>query len=73
MDLLWTLVIIAMILVLVGILYYMQKKHISFAKRVFSALLMGIVIGSIMQLAFAPDSPVLKLRWIGYPLSVLVM
>ena len=67
MDLLWTLVIIAVILVLVGILYYMQKKHISFAKRVFSALLMGIVIGSIMQLAFASDSPVLKtsLDWIS--------
>ncbi len=67
MDLLWTLVIIAVILVLVGILYYMQKKHISFAKRVFSALFMGIVVGSIMQLAFASDSPVLKtsLDWIS--------
>lgn len=67
MDLLWTLVIIAVILVLVGILYYMQKKHISFAKRVFSALFMGIVVGSIMQLAFASDNPVLKtsLDWIS--------
>ncbi|GLC81524.1 L-cystine transporter [Lacrimispora brassicae] len=67
MDLLWTLVTIAVILVLAGILYYMQKKHISFAKRVFSALLMGIVAGSILQLVFASDGPILatSLDWIS--------
>lgn len=67
MDLLWTLVTIAVILVLVGILYYMQKKHVSFSKRVFTALFMGIVTGSILQLIFASDSQVLKssLDWIA--------
>ncbi|WP_024294649.1 L-cystine transporter [Lacrimispora indolis] len=67
MDLVWTLVTIAVILMLVGILYHMQKKHISFSKRVFSALLMGIAAGSILQLAFASDSPILatSLDWIS--------
>ncbi|WP_313153234.1 L-cystine transporter [Lacrimispora sp.] len=67
MDLLWTLVTIAVILMLAGILYYMQKKHISFSKRVFSALLMGIVAGSILQISFASDGPILatSLDWIS--------
>lgn len=67
MDLLWTLAIIAVILVLVGVLYHMQKKHVSFSKRVFTALFMGIISGGILQLIFAADSQVLKdsLDWIA--------
>ncbi len=67
MDLLWTLVTIAFVLILAGVLYYMQKKHVSFAKRVFAALLMGIAAGSILQIIFASDSPILatSLDWIS--------
>ncbi len=40
---------IAVLLLLIGVLAYMQKKHISFSKRVFTALGLGIVFGFALQ------------------------
>ncbi|PAQ14786.1 L-cystine transporter [Bacillaceae bacterium SAOS 7] len=56
-----TLIILNVValLVLVGVLYVMQKKHISFSKRVFTALGLGIVLGFILQLLYGLESKVL--------------
>lgn len=56
-----TLVIINIVimLVLLGVLWYMQKKHISFSKRVFAGLGLGILLGVFLQLAFESGSDVL--------------
>ncbi len=50
---------IAVMLVLVGILYYMQRKHVSFNKRVFTALGVGIVFGLILQFIYEPTSKII--------------
>ncbi|OZI10419.1 L-cystine transporter [Bacillaceae bacterium SAS-127] len=56
-----TLIILNVValLVLVGVLYVMQKKHISFSKRVFTALGLGIALGFILQLLYGLESKVL--------------
>ena len=45
-------------LLLIAGLFYMQKKHISFSKRVFSALGIGIVFGFALQFIYGPTSEV---------------
>lgn len=50
---------IAVMLVLLGVLVWMQKKHISFTKRVFTGLGLGLVFGVILQLVYNADSEVL--------------
>ncbi|UDI79186.1 L-cystine transporter [Staphylococcus taiwanensis] len=51
--------IIIMILFLIGLLI-MAKKHVSFPKRVFTALGIGIVFGIALHLIYGVDSKVLK-------------
>ncbi|WP_318153087.1 L-cystine transporter [Metabacillus arenae] len=46
-----------LLLVIIG-LYIMQKKHISFSKRVFTALGIGIILGFILQFAYGADSEI---------------
>ncbi len=50
MNTLWVIANIILFLVLIGLLFYMQKKHLSFSKRVFSALGLGIVLGLYIHL-----------------------
>ncbi|WP_310261425.1 L-cystine transporter [Fictibacillus barbaricus] len=45
-------------LILLGVLYYMQKKHVSFSKRVFTGLGLGIVFGLVLQYGYGADSEV---------------
>ena len=44
------------LIALIFVLYKMQKKHISFTKRVFTALGLGIVYGLILHYAYGPNS-----------------
>jgi len=44
-------------LALVYGLYMMQKKHISFTKRILLALVVGIVYGAILQMIYGASSP----------------
>ncbi|MBO9129662.1 L-cystine transporter [Bacillus sp. 165] len=46
-------------LISVGLLYYMQKKHVSFTKRVFAGLGIGILFGFLLQVFYKPDSEVI--------------
>ncbi len=58
-----TVFVILNILVLAGLsvlLYVMQKRHVSFSKRVFTALGLGIVLGGALQWIYSADSEVVK-------------
>ncbi|MFB5931960.1 L-cystine transporter [Peribacillus frigoritolerans] len=47
---------LAIMLVLLSVLFYMNKKHISFTKRVFTGLGLGIVFGLLLQYFYEPQS-----------------
>ncbi|MCJ8013188.1 L-cystine transporter [Paenibacillus sp. KQZ6P-2] len=59
MNTLWVIVNVIVMLALIGLLVWMQKKHISFTKRVFTGLGLGIVFGVALQLIFGIDSSVI--------------
>lgn len=50
---------VAVMLVLLGVLIWMQKKHISFTKRVFAGLGLGGVFGVALQLIYPSGSDVI--------------
>ncbi|CAM3854179.1 L-cystine transporter TcyP [Aeromicrobium ponti] len=50
---------IAIMLLLISGLYYMQKKHISFSKRVFTALGLGILFGFVLQFIYGAGSEII--------------
>lgn len=58
MDTFFILLNIVIMLAIIGLLLYMQKKHVSFTKRVFTGLILGIVLGAYLQVAFGPESSV---------------
>ncbi|MCM3783557.1 L-cystine transporter [Neobacillus mesonae] len=60
METLWVIINAAVMLVLIGLLYWMQKKHISFTKRVFTGLGLGLVFGVLLQLIYGASSGVIK-------------
>src|SRR5690606_38855677 len=81
MSLLGLVNIVLMVLLLI-LLFYMQKKHVSFSKRVFAALGLGVVFGLILQLIYGSDSEIISetISWyniagIGYGkfLQMIVM
>jgi hypothetical protein len=56
MNTLYTLLILAVAVAIIFGLYVMQKKHMSFTKRVLTALVAGILFGSILQLLLGSES-----------------
>ncbi|SHG38955.1 L-cystine transporter [Ornithinibacillus halophilus] len=60
MDTIYLLINIAVMLGIISVLIYMQKKHVSFSKRVFTGLGLGIVLGAILQWAYGSGSEVLS-------------
>lgn len=59
MDTLRIIINVAVMLVLIGVLVWMQKKHVSFTKRVFTGLGLGLVFGVILQLSYGAGSEVI--------------
>src|SRR5699024_6848227 len=59
MDVFHVLVILILFLTICAGLWYMQKKFVSFGKRVFLALAAGIVYGLILQYAYGTTSDVI--------------
>lgn len=59
MDTFLVILNVVIMLAFLGVLYWMQKKHISFTKRVFAGLGMGVVYGVILQLIYASGSDVI--------------
>lgn len=58
MEISLVLINIAIMLAIIGILIVMQKRHVSFSKRVFAGLGFGILLGAFLQYAFGADSAV---------------
>jgi L-cystine uptake protein TcyP (sodium:dicarboxylate symporter family) len=58
MNTILIIVNIAVFLLLLMGLFIMQKKHVSFSKRVFTALGLGIILGFIIQLIYGAASEV---------------
>lgn len=61
----FVLINIVILLALLGLLYWMQRKHISFTKRVFTALGLGVVWGVVMNVLYGPESTVteISINW----------
>lgn len=59
MDIFLVVVNIAVLVAIIGLLIWMQKKHLSFSKRVFTGLGVGIVLGAILQAIYGAGSEVL--------------
>lgn len=59
MDTLWLVLNIVIMLGLLGLLFWTQKKHLSFTKRVFIGLGLGIVYGAILQMVYGSGSEVI--------------
>ncbi len=51
---------VVVFLLLIGALIIMQKKHISFSKRVFTGLGLGIVFGYVLHVIYGADSDVIS-------------
>ena len=60
MDTFYLLLNIAGLLLLVGLLYTMQRKKVSFSKRVFTGLGLGIAYGLVLHFSYGIESTVLK-------------
>ncbi|TDQ41104.1 hypothetical protein EV213_104102 [Aureibacillus halotolerans] len=62
-----TLLILLFVAVFIAGLNYMARKHVSFSKRVFSALGVGIVFGLILQFLASPDDSFLQnaMNWVN--------
>lgn len=56
MDWIYVVLNIAAFFVLGAIIFYMQKKHVSFSKRVFTALGLGVGFGAALQMIYGFDS-----------------
>ncbi|GEN84792.1 L-cystine uptake protein TcyP [Sporosarcina luteola] len=60
MDTFLLLINIVSFLLLVGLLYSMHRKKVSFSKRVFTGLGLGILFGFILHIAYGAESEILS-------------
>jgi len=58
MDTLLVIVNILILLALIGILFWQQKRHVSFSKRVFTGLGLGILLGLMIHALYGTGSKV---------------
>jgi uncharacterized protein len=58
MNTLFIIINIIAFLLLIGVLFFMQKKHVSFSKRVFTGLGLGILFGIIIQWIYGATSDI---------------
>ncbi len=56
---LFVLINTLILLGLIGLLIWMQKKHLSFSKRVFTGLGLGIILGGVLQAIYGAESEIL--------------
>ena len=60
MNIFYTLLVLAVAAAIIFGLTYMQKKHMTFTKRVLTALVVGILFGGALQLIFGAGSEVIS-------------
>lgn len=65
MNLLFIILNVIALLVFVGVLIVMQKKHISFSKTVFTALGLGVALGLALHFIYGVTSEILasSIEW----------
>ena len=49
---------VIVMLLLMGLLFIQQRRHVAFIRRVLTALVLGIAWGTIMQIIYGPGTPV---------------
>lgn len=59
LDSLYIGINVAVFVLLAAIIYWMQRKHISFSKRVFAALGLGVGFGAVLQWLYGFESEVI--------------
>src|SRR5690625_2110330 len=59
MDNFLVLINVIVLFLFIGILFYMQRKHFSFSKRVFVGLGLGILLGALLQVIYSVDSEII--------------
>jgi L-cystine uptake protein TcyP (sodium:dicarboxylate symporter family) len=59
MNSLYLLLVLATAAAIIYGLFYMQKKHMTFTKRVLTALVVGIIFGGALQLLFGAGSEII--------------
>ncbi|GGM33001.1 L-cystine uptake protein TcyP [Paraliobacillus quinghaiensis] len=60
MDTLFVLINMVVMVGLIGLLFIMQRRHVSFSKRVFTGLGLGVLLGILLQVAYPADSEVVN-------------
>lgn len=60
MEAFFTIINVVVLIILIIMLNIMARKHVSFPKRIFTALGIGIVLGIALHLIFGAESKVLK-------------
>lgn len=60
LDNLFILINVAVLLLLVGLLIQMSRKHVSFSKRVFTGLGLGVLYGFVLHYVYGAESVVLQ-------------
>ena len=60
MEILFTVINVIVLLVFLVMLNIMARKHVSFPKRVFTALGIGIVFGIVLHLIYGAESKTLE-------------
>lgn len=67
METLFTVINVLILIAFIIVLYIMAKKHVSFPKRVFTALGIGIVYGIILHLIYGANSKIIEQStdWFG--------
>ncbi len=60
MEILFTVINVIVLLVFLIMLNIMARKHVSFPKRVFTALAIGIVFGIVLHLIYGAESKTLE-------------
>lgn len=63
---LYILINIIILLILIAVLYMMQKKHINFTYRVLSALIMGLALGFLLRSLYASNTEIIDKTIVWY-------
>ncbi|MFB1049690.1 L-cystine transporter [Paraliobacillus sp. JSM ZJ581] len=69
MDTIFIILNIVVMLAIIALLFYMQKKHVSFSKRVFTGLGLGVGLGALLQIAYSADSEVVRVTTDWYNIA----
>ncbi|MBW5390037.1 L-cystine transporter [Brachyspira hampsonii] len=63
---LYVVINIVVLLVLIGLLYFMQKKHLNFTIRVLSALVLGLALGFILRTVYSSNMEIVNQSIVWY-------